>query len=96
MTRDEAFLHDIVTNPADDVVRLIYADWLNDHGQEDRAEFIRVQCELWKRRNDYDSYDLMERASYNLPRSNSCRVGVNVTERAGALMCHHSSAGRVI
>src|SRR5262249_49526080 len=25
---------------------LVYADWLDDHGDADRAEFIRLQCEL--------------------------------------------------
>jgi uncharacterized protein (TIGR02996 family) len=28
----------------DDTPRLIYADWLEDHGQPELAEFIRVQC----------------------------------------------------
>jgi uncharacterized protein (TIGR02996 family) len=44
-----AFLHDICHYPADDAVRLIYADWLDDRdlpGDRERAEFIRVQCEL--------------------------------------------------
>jgi uncharacterized protein (TIGR02996 family) len=40
------FLDDIRAHPADDAPRLIYADWLQDHGEEERAEFIRVQCEL--------------------------------------------------
>ena len=31
---------------ADDAPRLIYADWLSENGDEARAEFIRVQCEL--------------------------------------------------
>lgn len=30
----------------DDVIRLAAADWLDEHGEGDRAEFIRVQCEL--------------------------------------------------
>ncbi len=30
----------------DDTTRLVFADWLDEHGQPDRAEFIRVQCEL--------------------------------------------------
>jgi uncharacterized protein (TIGR02996 family) len=46
VTHEDAFLADIVENPDDDGVRLIYADWLEDHGQPERAEFIRVQCEL--------------------------------------------------
>ncbi len=42
------FLADIIEHPADDTPRLIYADWLDEHGQAERAEFIRVQCELAK------------------------------------------------
>lgn len=40
------FLSDILAHPEDDTPRLIYADWLEDQGQEARAEFIRVQIEL--------------------------------------------------
>jgi uncharacterized protein (TIGR02996 family) len=42
----DSFLRDILDHPFDDAPRLIYADWLEDHGEEARAEFIRVQCEL--------------------------------------------------
>lgn len=31
---------------ADDVPRLMAADWLEEQGEHERAEFIRVQCEL--------------------------------------------------
>lgn len=41
-----AFMADIRAAPDDDSPRLIYADWLHDHGDPERAEFIRVQCEL--------------------------------------------------
>jgi uncharacterized protein (TIGR02996 family) len=41
-----AFLAAIRDNPEDDLPRLIYADWLEEHGEPERAEFIRVQCEL--------------------------------------------------
>src|SRR5206468_25941 len=36
-------------HPDDDAPRLVYSDWLEEHGDEDdrrRAEFIRVQIEL--------------------------------------------------
>ena len=33
-------------DPQSDGPRLIYADWLDDHGEPERAEFIRVQCAL--------------------------------------------------
>src|SRR5689334_2391543 len=45
MTHD-AFLQAILEAPEDDTPRLIYADWLEDHGEPERAEFIRVQIEL--------------------------------------------------
>lgn len=32
----------------DDFSRLVYADWLDENGQPDRAEFIRIGCELYK------------------------------------------------
>ncbi|HEY7157809.1 MAG TPA: TIGR02996 domain-containing protein [Gemmataceae bacterium] len=46
MTHDEAFIQAIRETPNDDAPRLIYADWLEEHGQADRADFIRVQCRL--------------------------------------------------
>jgi uncharacterized protein (TIGR02996 family) len=48
MTQEKAFLQAIFENPDDDAPRLIYADWLDENGQPDRAEFIRLQCELEK------------------------------------------------
>jgi uncharacterized protein (TIGR02996 family) len=42
----KAFLQSIVETPDDDTPRLIYADWLDDQGDADRAEFIRLQCSL--------------------------------------------------
>ncbi len=46
-TLDEAaLLRTIVERAFDDAPRLVYADWLDENGDPDRAEFIRVQCEL--------------------------------------------------
>ena len=45
----QGLLADIIEHPEDDDLRLIYADWLEDHGGEEgeaRAEFIRSQVEL--------------------------------------------------
>lgn len=35
----------ICENPDDDTPRLVYADWVQEHGQPERGEFIRLQCE---------------------------------------------------
>lgn len=45
-----ALLRGILANPDDDLRRLVYADWLDDHGTTDadkaRAEFIRLACNM--------------------------------------------------
>jgi uncharacterized protein (TIGR02996 family) len=46
MTERDAFMQAILANPDDDAPRLIFADWLEEHGDPFRAEFIRVQCRL--------------------------------------------------
>jgi uncharacterized protein (TIGR02996 family) len=43
---DTAFLRTILADPDDDAPRLIYADWLDEQGDADRAEFIRLQVQL--------------------------------------------------
>jgi uncharacterized protein (TIGR02996 family) len=40
-----ALLDAIIADPADDTVRLAYADWLEEHDLPNRAAFIRVQVE---------------------------------------------------
>jgi uncharacterized protein (TIGR02996 family) len=42
---EKGFLADIVANIDDDTPRLVYADWLEENGHNDRSEFIRVQVE---------------------------------------------------
>lgn len=40
------FLKAIADDPLNDQPRLVYADWLDESGQVDRADYIRTQCEL--------------------------------------------------
>ncbi len=44
--RVEEFLRLIVANPDDDGPRLVLSDFLSDHGLEERAELIRIQCRM--------------------------------------------------
>jgi uncharacterized protein (TIGR02996 family) len=37
----------VVADAEDDAPRLVYADWLEDHGDPVRAEYIRNECALW-------------------------------------------------
>jgi len=48
----DPFLRAIAAAPDDDTPRLVYADWLDEHGDPARAEFIRVQCELARAAED--------------------------------------------
>jgi uncharacterized protein (TIGR02996 family) len=45
MSDREALMRAICENPDDDTPRLVFADWLDEHGEPERAEFIRVQIE---------------------------------------------------
>lgn len=44
MSDEPALLAAIRAHPDEDTPRLIYADWLDENGQPERAEFIRLQC----------------------------------------------------
>ncbi len=46
MSDQAALLRAILDQPDEAVHRLVYADWLEEHGDEARAEFIRAQCRM--------------------------------------------------
>ncbi len=46
MDLEPGFLADIIANPEDDAPRLVYADWLDENGDEPRAELIRLQIAI--------------------------------------------------
>src|SRR5262249_4647574 len=46
MTEEQAFLDALKANPADDTTRLVYADWLDDHGESAKAEYLRLVAAL--------------------------------------------------
>lgn len=46
LTEQQQLYGAIVADPLDDAPRLIYADWLDEQGQEERALFIRLQIEV--------------------------------------------------
>src|SRR5581483_6244046 len=54
MGLEEAFIAAIAANPEDEVSRLVFADWLDDQGQPNRAEFIRLSCQLDPHRERFD------------------------------------------
>lgn len=48
MTNHSAFIEAIQHDPSDDAVRLVYADWLEEHDQPDAADYLRAELELAK------------------------------------------------
>jgi uncharacterized protein (TIGR02996 family) len=46
MSNEAAFLQAVCEVRHDDTPRLVFADWLDDRGEAERAEFIRLQCAL--------------------------------------------------
>jgi uncharacterized protein (TIGR02996 family) len=62
MSNEAAFLAAIRAAPGDDAPRLVFADWFEDNGRPERAEFIRVQLELANATAAADRHcDLVER-----------------------------------
>jgi uncharacterized protein (TIGR02996 family) len=56
-----AFIQAIQEPPEDDAPRLVFADWLDENGDEPRAEFIRLQCRLPHLRDDLEFARLRQR-----------------------------------
>jgi uncharacterized protein (TIGR02996 family) len=60
VSEKDAFVNAIIDSPEDDTPRLIFADWLDENGEPERAEFVRAQVDYhrrwsvprWKRRHD--------------------------------------------
>ncbi len=46
MSDRERFLAAVIAELECDTVRLAFADWLDEQGEADRSEFIRVQCRI--------------------------------------------------
>lgn len=61
MARNPELLRAIRTHPDDDTVRLVYADWLQENGDEAHADLIRVQCELARKPKPKRRADLQKR-----------------------------------
>ncbi len=49
LSQHEAFLRAIFDAPDDDTPRLVYADFIQENGEEERAVFIRWQCGIGPR-----------------------------------------------
>ncbi len=60
----DALLAAVIANPDEDTPRLVHADWLQENGQPERAEFIRLHIEWCRRPIDaLPNEDLKQRLS---------------------------------
>lgn len=58
----ESFVAAIAANPSDDLPRLVFADWLEENGDPERAEFIRTQIR-WHHADPEERKQLDSRAA---------------------------------
>lgn len=84
MTDGDAIYRSILAEPSEDLHRLAYADWLDERGRPgdaERAEFIRIQCELWRadpgRREGCGSHGLVGRERQILENHNADQPATN-------------------
>lgn len=75
MTAPDDLLRAILANPDDDNLRLVFADKLDDCGEAEHAEFVRVQCELAKCPLDEAAANSMAGYSHN---QNSVRYATSI------------------
>lgn len=66
MRNETPFLQLLETDPLDDVTRAVYADWLEENGDADRSEFLRLQlavgtlpAESQERRTAQERFELL-------------------------------------
>jgi uncharacterized protein (TIGR02996 family) len=55
MTERDALLRAVCENPDDNLPRLVLADWLDEHDEPERAEFIRITCRLEELFREFDA-----------------------------------------
>lgn len=87
------FLSAIIAAPDDDLPRLTYADWLDEHGEPERAEFIRVQCEAYQLASAPGFFDDLRQQKHSLtcqcPYHASVQRGSNLLKHHGILWSRH-------
>jgi uncharacterized protein (TIGR02996 family) len=88
---EEAFFAKIQSEFWEDLPRLVYADWLEEQGRFDRAEFIRVQIELFNALDcDYPDQEKVEEL-----RQNEAQILVKLAESEPNFLSRISFADRL-
>jgi uncharacterized protein (TIGR02996 family) len=82
---EQAFFERIRDEPEDDSPRLIYADWLDENGQPERAEFIRLQCALERLPEDSPSRAELRERERQLAEANEARWSAQISPLVSGL-----------
>jgi uncharacterized protein (TIGR02996 family) len=69
LSEADAFLDAIWAAPDDDTPRLVYADWLEEHGYPDYARFIRLSCQIARGVFPPDKRSRLRRERFSLHRA---------------------------
>lgn len=88
--REREWLEALRRNGSDDDTRAVYADWLEEHGSRDRAEFLREQMAI---RKIASAEDPAFRASSERLRALAEKVGVGWRARVAMLFIEPSTCG---
>lgn len=94
MTEREALMRAICESPDDDTPRLVFADWLDEHGEPERAEFIRAQIELTRDYLTMPARSRLHKRVLALRRANEKRWGAELPY-PGTLWSHGFERGFV-
>ena len=79
----------ILANPNDLDLRLVYADWLKDHNQEDRGAFIWDQVKFLPGSDDFDLLDRNLEAWCPWFERHDEQGFVRSPDRSGAIVATH-------
>jgi uncharacterized protein (TIGR02996 family) len=79
MDEDLSFLRGVLNHPGDDTLRLVYADWLEEHN-DPRAEFLRLQVERQRSSGPQTAWE--KRIRDLAPQLDSRWLGLMVQSRA--------------
>lgn len=77
---ERALLAAVAAAPDDDVPRLVYADWLDEHDRPERAEFIRLQVAWHQALTDPTRFHTRNR-TYNLIHDHRLAHGAKCEDR---------------
>jgi uncharacterized protein (TIGR02996 family) len=65
MNEEDLLLRAVCNDPEDDLPRLVYADWLQENGEECRAEYIRSQVALYRKYEKVPHHRRVKEGYYN-------------------------------